>query len=215
MRAPCNAQAALRLSRGGAAVFVVLLAGASTRPAAAQGWGPPTEVRHGFWIAAGAGHGFTDLACGICNGDRETGGVSGYVRLGGTLTSRVLLGGDVTLWRRGGGIPEHLLLVGASAQYYPSSGHGYYLRLGAGQLLYRARDGDQTLVSRLWAGQAGGGYEMRVHPRVSMAPFAGVLFTPAGDLLRENRANGGYRADRVAADLRVISFQVGIGIIRH
>lgn len=180
-----------------------------------QTWGTPTESRRGFWLGAGLGQGYTDLRCGICGGDREAGGVSGYVRAGGTVTPRFLLGGELSVWRRGGEITEHLGALAGTALLYPNARHGWFLKLGLGYSRYRASQDDDALVSHVWSAQTGLGYEMRVNPGVSLVPYVTALITPQGNLNREDTRNGGYRAERVATDLNLLSIQFGVGITRH
>ena len=73
-------------------VTAVLLAGVAT-PLAAQ-----REVRrHGFWIGFGLGGGWNTTQ--NVNNQALAGG-SGYLRLGGTPSERLLLGGEVNVWVR-------------------------------------------------------------------------------------------------------------------
>ena len=86
--------------RACALLLCLMLAGAGVAPVHAQGFGSAAVSRQGFWYGGGLGRGYTDLACGICGGERENGGISGYLRAGGTLTRSFLLGGELDAWRR-------------------------------------------------------------------------------------------------------------------
>jgi hypothetical protein len=194
-----------------AALLVLLV-----NEAAAQGFGPVTASRQGLWLGGGIGHGWTRLSCGICGGERETGGYSGYLRAGGTVTPRFLLGGELDAWYRNGEeLTEHLEALSVTGYFYPSERHGWFVKLGAGVTQYRATEGDDALASRSFSLQAGGGYEMRVSPRLSVVPSVTLLATPNGNLNRESTEGGGFHADRVATDLKLFVIQFGVGITRH
>lgn len=197
-------------------LLCAMLGLATVAPANAQGFGSAAASRQGFWYGVGLGQGYTDLWCGICGGERENGGISGYFRAGGTLTRAFLLGGELNAWRRSnGGLNEHLEVLTATGYWYPKPEHGWFVKFGLGMSNYRANDGDDHLSARIFAGTAGTGYEMRVNPFLSIVPFFNVTATPNGNLNRENTGDGGFSADRVATDLNVFVLQFGIGITRH
>ena len=185
-------------------------------PARAQGFGSAAAARHGFWYGGGLGQGYTDLWCGICAGERENGGISGYARAGGTLTRSFLLGAELNLWRRSTGeLSEHAEVLTATGYWYPKPEHGWFVKFGLGMSNYRANEGDDHLAARIFAGTAGTGYEMRVNPVLSIVPFLSLVATPNGNLNRENTGDGGFSSERVATDLKVFQLQFGVGITRH
>src|SRR2546422_9226141 len=73
------------------------------------------QARSGFWYAFGLGTGWARVACQICRADHRP-GVSAYLRLGGGLRRRVVVGAELAAWGRrahgGGGKPAG---VGAAA----------------------------------------------------------------------------------------------------
>jgi hypothetical protein len=71
-----------------AALFVFATAAG---PAAAQG---NPQTRDGFWINFGVGIG--SLGCDDC--DDRVNGNTGHLRMGGTLSQRLLLGGEINAW---------------------------------------------------------------------------------------------------------------------
>ena len=77
------------MSRSTAIVSALLLLGASA--ASAQ----HPQTRKGFWIGFGLGYG--SLSCTGCS---STGGVSGYLKLGGTVSPHLLLGGETNGWTK-------------------------------------------------------------------------------------------------------------------
>lgn len=190
-----------------------LLATTSVR---AQGFGPAEQSRRGFWVSGGLGQGFTDLSCGICGGDRETGGLSGYVRAGGTVSGKLLVGGELAAWRRSqNDLGETLGALSVNGYWYPKPQHGWYMKLGVGIARYRASEDEEALVSQNFALSLGTGYEMRVNPLLSIVPFLNITATPSGNMNREITNDGGFSASRVADDVRLLVIQVGIGITRH
>lgn len=202
--------------------FCTLMAGTilwllGTAPAVpAQGFGPAAESRRGFWVSGGAGQGFTTLRCAICADERESGGLAGHLRAGGTMSERLLVGGDVSYWRRKDeGILEQARGVAATGYWYPDPRHGYFVKFGLGYTWYRAAEEDIALTARLLSAVSGAGYEMRVNPRMSLVPFVNLMMTAKGDMLREDTRNGGFTATRVADDLGLLSLHVGFGITRH
>lgn len=189
----------------------------SAAPLASQGFGPADNARQGFWIGGGLGQGHTMLSCGICGGDdRASGGLSGTLRMGATLSPRFLLGAEATAWRgRGEPVGEHLYSAAATGWYYPQPAHGWYVKFGVGWSQWRASEGDQALASSLFSLSAGTGYEMRVNPVLSVVPFVNLLASPGGNLDREIGSGAGFRTERVATDFRLFVIQVGVGLVRH
>src|ERR1700741_2594754 len=58
------------------------------------------QVRDGFWLSFGLGYGSAGISCESCPAfDRESGFTS-YIRLGGTVNPRLLLGGDLSAWTK-------------------------------------------------------------------------------------------------------------------
>jgi len=57
------------------------------------------QVRKGFWIGFGFGYGSSNVSCDGCgSASRESGG-AGFIKLGGTLNDKVLLGGEINAGR--------------------------------------------------------------------------------------------------------------------
>lgn len=111
----------MRSSRSVALVAILAVLGLS---------GPSTAVgqeendRSGFWLSGGLGRGV--------NEDMEVGG-SAYIRMGGTLGERLVLGGEVlTLGHDDGDATVTRGNVTASALFYPSVSGGFFLKGGLG-----------------------------------------------------------------------------------
>src|SRR2546430_16260582 len=78
--------------------MVVLLALFSCAAAAARAQYP--QRRDGFWIGFGLGYGSANIRCDNCVDSSSVGGITGFVKLGGAPSRKLLLGGGVQ--RRGG-----------------------------------------------------------------------------------------------------------------
>src|SRR5437867_6722771 len=53
-----------------------------------------TQEREGFWIGFGAGYGSANAKCDHCVATGREGGLAGFLKLGGTLNRKVLLGAE-------------------------------------------------------------------------------------------------------------------------
>src|SRR2546430_9543539 len=79
------------------------------------------QTRKGFWIGFGLGYG--SLSCTGCS---STGGVSGYLKLGGTVSPHLLLGGETNGWTKN--VNGYTLTAGNAsfvAYYYPNPAGGF------------------------------------------------------------------------------------------
>ena len=165
-----------------------LLVAASPTAASAQ----YPQVREGFWIGFGFGYGSLGLSdCEEC--DRE-GGLSGFLKLGGTLSDKWLLGFESNSW-----IDEELettVTVSAStatAYYYPSPAGGLHFKGGLVIGHLDVEDvGDETGIGFL----LGAAHDFRVGRNVSIVP--GISF---------------YLGDFDGGSTNVV--QVGVGVTFH
>jgi hypothetical protein len=130
---------------------------------------PPVQHR-GFWIGFGLGGGaaFADYAA------NNRAGLGGYVRMGGTLSRKVLLGGEAGGWARdiGGGTFSESGLT-AVALFYPT-GPGVFLKAGAGFAgwAWRFTAGSTTTTTTAggFAATAGVGYDLRLGTNLFLTP---------------------------------------------
>jgi hypothetical protein len=149
---------------------VLLLVHLPAAAVAAQETERPPVQHRGFWISFGAGGGanFADFA------EDNTLGGAGYVRLGGTITQNVLLGGEAGGWTRdiGGGTFSE---SGATAAvlFYPA-GPGVFLKAGAGFAgwAWRTTAGSTTTTTTAagFAGTVGVGYDVRLGTNLFLTP---------------------------------------------
>src|SRR3989475_12449019 len=81
--------------------ILALLAAFSCAASAARAQYP--QRRDGFWIGFGLGYGSADVKCDQCVDSSGVGGVTGFVKLGGTPSRNVLIGGAINVWAHSDG----------------------------------------------------------------------------------------------------------------
>jgi hypothetical protein len=133
----------------------------------ALGQGMPS--RHGFWFSAGLGWG--SLGCQGCSS--RTGGASGNISLGGTLSDKLLLGVSSNGWVKSeNGSTLTVTALTAAVRFYPSLRGGFFLTGGLGLGTVSANvsgvgSGSETGVGAL----LGLGYDIRLGPKVNLTPY--------------------------------------------
>lgn len=149
----------------------VLLLAAVTATAHAQN----PQTREGFWISFGVGVG--SLTCDDCDGS-TSGGVA-YLRMGGTVSPRLLIGGDVSAWSK---TENNTTLstanVGPILVFYPSPEGGFFLKGGVGfgnvkieRPLYTIEDSGAGVTLGLgWDARVGRGFALT--PYIDMTSIA-------------------------------------------
>src|SRR5881227_2871419 len=115
---------------------VILLAVLSVAAPAARAQYP--QRREGFWIGFGLGYGSANVTCDTCISGSRTGGVTAFLKLGGTPSRNLLIGGAINGWSHSsGGATETMGNVTASLYYYPVASGGLFLTGGLGFSDYR------------------------------------------------------------------------------
>jgi Outer membrane protein beta-barrel domain len=155
---------------------LLILLGIPAAPALAQEDARPPVEHRGFWIGFGAGGGmnFADFA----EGSRA--GVGGYVRLGGTVSPKILLGGEASGWGRdiGGGTFSESGGM-AVVLFYPA-GPGAFLKAGAGFAGWAVSTsvGSTTTTTTAggFAGTLGIGYDLRIGTNLFLTPNLDFLY---------------------------------------
>lgn len=190
--------------RGGvmAAAAILLLGGAAAAQDAPRGL---VEVRdrgrYGFWGALGVGAGGEafDLRDGAgYSGDLYRPTIS--VRLGGTPSQYLRLGGEIQAWIDDQGHrTESLTSILFIGQFYPAPVTGLYLKggLGLGRSEVDFDDGF-GLGDTGFAGLVGAGWEVRVGRR--------LYLNPAIDLIQHRYTGRG--GDRYRE--RIVNFGIGV-----
>ena len=135
--------------------------------------------RQGFWIGFGVGGGSIGANCADCTTDR-TGGVTGFLRLGGTISQHVLLGGEIDGWgKKQNGVTGSMGFGSFIASIYPTANAGFFLQLGLGGMTYTEDDGIDKIEATAPAGSFGLGYDFRVGRMLSVTPFINALASSA------------------------------------
>ena len=173
-----------RIQLGLVTVFIVA-AGIPTfavltpnQPLAAQSGSEPSEQvnrhrRAGFWASFGWGRGSAKRGldhCGqFCSAE---GGVASYVCMGGTVSQKLLLGGEINgvTTTQNNGLESTVSGIGAFVAYfYPVENQGFFLKGGLGMAVYgrsTSSEGESGL------GFTGGvGYDVRLARNFSLTPF--------------------------------------------
>jgi hypothetical protein len=168
------------------------------------GAGHPQE-RQGFWIGFGGGYGSAHASCD--GGDGE-GSYAGFIKLGGTLNQRVLLGVEANAWSKDEGGPT--LTLGSftgTVTFYPQATSGFFLKGGAGLSYVSTEFREASLSVSLdktgWGVLAGPGDDVRVGRNISITPCVNFYCGQPGDLVFEGETIGNWKQN-------VISFEVGI-----
>ena len=157
-------------------MVVAGLAGLGFLLVASPVWAQVAEpaARRGFWIGFGFGHG--SLGCDECGGERE-GSLSGNLRLGGTLSQKVLLGFETNGWYKDeGGATLTMGNASAVVIFYPSQTGGFHLKGGLGvSRLELDLDGFGRLSETGAGALLGIGYDFRVGRNFSLTPYLNGL----------------------------------------
>jgi hypothetical protein len=198
---------ALRRTIQGAVAAAILGAGSAAAQDAPRGLSVVSEGdRAGFWAALGLGAGAESFDLRDGNGyTSELYRPTVSVRLGGTLSQQVRLGGEVLAWiNEQGSAVESLTSFLFVGQLYPAASTGLYLKggVGLGRNAIDFEDG-YGVGDTGFAGLVGAGWELRVGRR--------LYLTPAVDLVEHRyTARGGerYRERLVNLGLGVL-FQSG------
>jgi hypothetical protein len=172
--------------------------------------GADRNARQGFWIGFGVGAGSVGADCSGCSNDR-TGGFSGYLRMGGTLSRHLLLGGEANGWSHSeNGADESMGFGSLVLLWYPSATGAFYLKFGIGGMTYTA---DIPSIGKIEAtagsGSFGLGYEFRVRPNMSLNLFLNSLASaPASWKLSGVSVPTGQ-------DIKLNLVQLGVGLTWH
>ena len=171
--------------------------------------GANPNPRQGFWIGFGLGAGSVGADCANCDNSRTT-GFSGMLRLGGTLSRHLLLGGETNGWIHSeSGVDESMGFGSVVLLWYPSATGPFYLKFGLGGMNYVAKGGGNKLTATAGAGSFGAGYELRLRPNMSLNLFVNALASAAAS----------FKLNGVSApsgeDIKLNLVQLGLGLTWH
>ena len=160
----------------------VLLAGLCAAASAARAQYP--QRRDGFWIGFGLGYGSANITCDNCNAGPRTGGVTGFLKLGGSPSRNLLIGGAINAWGHSdGNATETMANVTGSVYLYPQRRSGFFVTGGLGFSTYHV-DTDPSWDGTGWGFTAGAGYDVRVGRDVSLTPVVNYFWGAVGDVHR-------------------------------
>lgn len=172
----------MRFMKIGLLCCVLSLAGAGSA------WAGRPQERKGVWFGLGGGYGSANATCDGCDrGGRESGG-TGFLKLGGTLNQRVLLGGEFNLWTKDeDGVALNLYNFSATVTFYPRASSGFFVKggLGASWVETELRDGSTTTTEKLGTGLGllvGAGYDLRIARKISITPGLNYYYGQPGEL---------------------------------
>jgi len=151
---------------------VVLLASSSA-------WAGHPQERQGFWIGFGGGYGsaYGEADCQDCDGGDREGSFTGFLKLGGTLNDRVLLGVEGNAWvKEQDGLTLTLGSFTGTVTFYPQASSGFFLKGGVGLSYVDTEFGD------------GLGYDLRVGRNISITPSVNLCPRHRGESTRCPRA---------------------------
>jgi len=167
------------------------------------------QRREGFWIGFGLGYGSANIYCDNCSSGARTGGVTAFLKLGGTPSRNVLIGGAINGWSHAsGGATETMANVTGSVYFYPVAASGLFLTGGLGFSHYHV-DTSPAVSGTGWCFTAGVGYDIRVGRNISLTPVANFVYGGVGDL----SVSGGGGTFATGWKQNVVDF--GLGVTFH
>ncbi len=125
------------------------------------------QSHEGFWVGFGLGAGSLGLADAT---DRST-GVVGYVKLGGTINERLLIGAESNAWTKDeSGVTLTHTNFSAVAYFYPSTTNGFFLKGGLGWSRLSVGAGSISVAENGGGAVLGLGYDVSVGDSWSITP---------------------------------------------
>lgn len=192
----------------GAATRFLIGLGALACFTASMAWAQRPQTRDGFWIGFGFGGGSAGISftgSDSFNLTRET-GFTGHLKMGGTLSPKVLIGGESTAWTKDEqGVTSQLGNLAAAVYFYPAPATGFFLKGGPSFSYHREDDGSTTLTGTGFGIIVGAGYDVRVGRNISLSPSASFYWGSVGELSSNGASTSGFGLKQ-----NVFDFQLGI-----
>lgn len=164
-------------------------------------------ARKGFYIGVGVGYGSLGISCSFCGTDREN-GLSGNLRLGGTLSPRLRVGVETNgFFKDVDGVDVVAGQLGVSANYYPSATGNLYVRGSVGVSTLSIDDGVDEVTAAGFGLGLGLGYDLFLSKSVSISPFFNYLVAMSGEAKLNGQGSG--------EDLKPNLWQVGAAVVFH
>ena len=155
-------------------VLALLCTAVLSLPAHAQA---NPQTRQGFWIAFGFGAGSLD--CEDCGSEWDSqSGLSFDLRMGGTLSQKLLIGGEITGWTKTeGDVTATVGNIGPVLMFYPSANGGFFLKGGLGLATASVDFGSVTYDEQGTGITLGLGYDARVGRGFALTPYLDLVST--------------------------------------
>jgi hypothetical protein len=164
-----------------AVVVALSLLGVSVAPA------QHAQTRKGFWVGFGFGYGTYGISCDGCSGLGREGSYSGYLKMGGTISPHLLLGGETNGWTKSeAGASITAANASFAAYYYPKPSNGLFLRGGLGFSTTSASNGGSSNSNTGAGATIGAGYDLRVGGNTSITPVLNYMYGKPQDGFSQN-----------------------------
>lgn len=182
---------------------IALIAALSVAASVAEAQYP--QRRDGFWLGFGLGYGSSNVQCDVCTSGPRIDGISGFLKLGGTPSRNLLIGGAVNAWAHDdGSVTESMTNVTASVYLYPDARSGLFVSGGLGFSNYYVNS-SPSFDGTGWGFTGGVGYDIRVGRDISLTPTVTYLYGGVGDV---NEA--GFGTVRRQWKQNVVDFALGV-----
>jgi hypothetical protein len=150
----------------------LLLASLVALPASAQS---NPQTRQGFWINFGFGAGSLGVDCDNCGDEREA-GINVNLRMGGTLSQKLIIGGEFNFWSKSeGDVSLTTGNIGPVILFYPSATGGFFLKGGLGLATSTFELGSIEFEEQGVGVTLGLGYDARVGRNFALTPYLDIL----------------------------------------
>ena len=175
--------------------------------AGAQAAAPRTQ-QSPLWATLAVGRGDLQVNCAICRRNEQSSWAAD-VTVGGWISPRTTLGGELGAWRLGGDdATQRVMMVSAVSQLYPVQKVAAFVKLGLGIMGYHSTDGEQELSARSLALQAGFGYDIPVKDRYIVVPHVALVQAFNNGLYLDDAKVTG------AAQMKMLRFGLAVGVRR-
>lgn len=189
-------------------IYTIIIAVALALPATSLPAQRP-HTREGVNVSFGIGGGSAHLGCSGC-GDSRQGGTGFYLNVGGTISPRFTLGGELDGFGFSNNY-EDLTISSllAVAHVYPEPASGFFFTLGAGLTGAAIQDRLQSVdVNATGFGIEGGlGYDVRLGRNFSLTPYAQFVKGFSGQV--------SYNSIATPRQLNPDYYQIGLGVTWH
>jgi hypothetical protein len=167
------------------------------------------HARDGVNVSFGFGGGSAHLGCSLCGRSRQ-GGTAYYLNVGGTISPRFTLGGELNGF--GYATNDEYITIGsvlAVAHLYPEPASGFFFTVGAGVAGASVEDRLQSVevYSSGFGIEGGLGYDVRLGRNFSLTPYAQFVKGFSGQV----SYSGTSRPDQLNPDY----YQIGLGFTWH